>query len=768
MNFKAAKDFYKKNKYRIRPVVFLTKSCIRDITSMRDNPNIMDYINVGFNWKENYDEIMAPSNPSAYFANNSWQPAFNGAFHEFIIDLVNHTHPEKIRSVRVVGSAAAYVAEINGFKFGWAIAGERLEYFCIQRDGQDQAFKILEELFWSHQTNHKIIVGVDKEKLTITEDLSHTGFIKFKKCDELADYIKAYFDKGVSRSILFYGPPGCHRAGQKILMFDGSTKNVEDISPNDLLFGPDSLPRTVLELRRGKGEMVEITPTKGQKFVINTDHILTFQHVRGKMIDVSFKDWSKWTNNKKHEHKLIRTGVDFTPKKKLPLDPYFLGIMLGDGSFSQKNPRITTVDKEIVKFCKTQAKLFNLRLVKYPKKEQPNCPTYGFSGPMLGGKIANPLTQLLKSMGVWEVICENKFVPFEYKTASRQDRLNILAGLLDTDGSLDSNCFDFISKSKQLADDVVFLSRSLGLAAYIKPCTKKDQSGTSGLYYRVSISGHTNEIPTLLKRKKASVRKQIKNVLHVGFTYKILPAQEDFYGFSLDGDQRYLLDDFTITHNSGKSNLVKGITHCLKAKCVRFTDLSSMNNAFVAEILRTLNPDAVVLEDIDHMSMDEIDDLLDKLEDFNNQKKLIFATANQVRKLDDALLRPGRFDEVKEIKTLDEEVLMNLVENDEELFQISKSFPVAFTVELLKRVKVLGKEKALQNMQDIKDRVDNLNNTNYELRSEGNPLDDLFKRKLGRGFEMKDMRNELGGQVPAPIASDPSISIDDVFDDLDK
>lgn len=666
------KEVLIKNKHKIAPIVSLVRSCVRDAASMREVLNIADYVDLAFSWKENYDEAMGPQTPSSYFDNEDWQPIFNVAFHEFLIDMITHAVPKSIRMVKSAGTASAHIAEIDGFKFGWAVTGDRVDYFCIERsaDSTKKAFKIIEQIFWQQYTSGQVIVGVEKDKLSIKEDLSHKEFIKFKKCTELADYVKQFYEQGVSRSILFYGPPGCHRLGQKIIMANGTLKKVEDIVAGDQLLGINSDVREVLELRRGFGTMAQITPIKGQSFVVNLDHILTLDNSYhpGNLIDVSVKNWLRWSKNKQHQYKLIRASkTEFNRSKEtLEIDPYFLGILLGDGSLCQNLPRITSIDSEIVKELK--------------------------SG--------------------------NKFIPEKYLTASINSRQEILAGLLDTDGHLNRKCFDYISKSKQLAQNVVWLTRSLGLSAYCTKCIKKSQTGAADNYYRVSISGDTDQIPTRITRKQSGPRKQIKNVLRTGFSVQIL-SDENFYGFTLDGDGRYFLDDFTITHNSGKSNLVKGISFCLGSKSIRFTELENLNNSFVAEMLRALNPDAIILEDIDHNSNEDINDLLDKLEDVNNQKRLIFATANEVSKLDNALLRPGRFDEVMEINKLDEEILKALVNDDAELLEITRNFPVAFTVELLKRIKVLGKEKALANMDDITARIENLEHVNYELRLNG-------------------------------------------------
>lgn len=178
---------------------------------------------------------------------------------------------------------------------------------------------------------------------------------------------------------------------------------------------------------------------------------------------------------------------------------------------------------------------------------------------------------------------------------------------------------------------------------------------------------------------------------------------------------------------AGKTFCVKGIVHILNVKCLTFISLSAMNPMFVSEIIDVLKPDCIVLEDIDHSDPDEIDDLLDKLEMFNQQKKLVLATANEISLLDSALIRPGRFDETIEISHLDELVIMKLVNNDKEVFEIVKSYPVAFICEVVKRIKVLGKDKALSSLQDLEQRLENIEDTNYTL-----------KRSKINNFDLKD------------------------------
>ena len=179
------------------------------------------------------------------------------------------------------------------------------------------------------------------------------------------------------------------------------------------------------------------------------------------------------------------------------------------------------------------------------------------------------------ALGLHKKTSESKFIPPQYKFGSRTMRLEVLAGLLDTDGSLDTGYFDFVTKSKKLAEDVAFVSRSLGFYAFVREKPSHDQFGHEGLYYRIGISGDISKIPTRVSRKKAPTRRQKKSVLRTGFALKPLGGEE-YFGFRVDSDQRYLLDDFTVTHNSGKKMLAKKLGDSLQKKGALYGNLVKM------------------------------------------------------------------------------------------------------------------------------------------------------------------------------------------------
>lgn len=359
--------------------------------------------------------------------------------------------------------------------------------------------------------------------------------------DELRPYQtelknKLYAALETHRSVLVQCPTGggkCLGKGTPVLMADGSILPVQDIKVGDQIMGDDSTPRNVLSVTTGRENLYRITPTKGEPWVCNESHILSLVStatdcgfIKGQVYDIELRDYLLLSKSQKHILKQYRAAVDSFSNnpEQPPLDPYFLGVLIGDGSL-KRGVCVTTPDKEIVDELYKQADLFNLSVRHETMYNN-----------------ANEITNIVKSLGA-NVICDNKFIPDCYKKGTVQTRLQILAGLLDTDGYLNHN-FEFVSKSNTLANDVMFVARSLGFAAYITEKIVNDV-----MYYRLSISGDVHKIPTRIKRKQAEPRKQIKSVLRTGFTVTAI-GEGEYYGFEIDGNRRFLLGDFTVTHNT--------------------------------------------------------------------------------------------------------------------------------------------------------------------------------------------------------------------------
>jgi len=371
------------------------------------------------------------------------------------------------------------------------------------------------------------------------------------------EWLEANRDK---KYFILNAPVGCHTKGTKVVMFDGTLRNVEDVQPNDILMGPDSSPRRVLKLFNGYGKIYRIKPIKGKSFYVNEDHILSVITTPARrygfdgknIINISVHDYLNQSNDFKRNVKLYKPqSISFTTEGlELPIDPYLLGVLLGDGSITHSID-VTSMDPEIESYLNNIAEHFDCTIKKY--KTQSKAHTYRFVSERINSiPRINHLINKLKNLQLYGLTSENKFIPHVYKISSIDSRLNILAGLIDTDGHNSSNCFVYTTKSSKLRDDVSFIAHSVGFTVTIY-----DRMVKGNIYYDVCISGHTHLIPTKIKRKQASIRQQQKRPHVTGFSVEYV-NNDNFYGFLLDKDHLYMLDDFTVTHNSGKSDI--GIT----------------------------------------------------------------------------------------------------------------------------------------------------------------------------------------------------------------
>lgn len=369
------------------------------------------------------------------------------------------------------------------------------------------------------------------------------------------------------RRILLQLPTGggkCLGRGTLVLMFDGTVKPVEEVIVGDKLIGPDSEPRKVLTTCCGTEPLYRIIPTKGDAYVVNESHILSLRltglgnlatgrfggRKTGQIVNISLKAYLAETPYFRHIAKGWRSGVDWKGGERLPIDPYFLGVWLGDGTSAM--PHVTAIEPEIIEAVQAEASKrgLHVRIDESGERSPIHCITGGHRG-----GIENTLTRDLRSLKV----LGDKHIPLIYKTASRTDRLALLAGLLDTDGHLNKpDCIDFVFKSRRLADDAIFLARGLGFAAYRKACRKTcTNNGISGDYHRFTVSGGINEIPSRLARKQSDPRQQKKSVLNVGIVAQPI-GEGEYFGFEIDGDHMFLLGDFTVTHNTVMAAMMLG------------------------------------------------------------------------------------------------------------------------------------------------------------------------------------------------------------------
>lgn len=359
--------------------------------------------------------------------------------------------------------------------------------------------------------------------------------------DQIEEAFKRY------RMVLLHLPTGagkCLGRGTPVMLYSGHIVPVEEIRVGDLLMGPDSKPRAVLSLASGVSPLFRIRPTKGDSWVCNDVHVLTLvDSESSKIVDIPLDEYLKKSKTFKHTHKQFRSAVEFESNKNVLFDPYLMGVWLGDGH--SNGPTIT------VSLKKTEIKKYIEKFCTDNDMEMNSSPGDGCENIRISMKngsrkwYGNALTEESK---LFLNSKNEKIIPLQYLTSSKENRMLLLAGMMDTDGCVSKSGYDWISKSEALADNLCFLARSLGLAAYKTKCTKSIKSiNFSGTYYRVSISGDCSDIPCLVN--KAPKRLQKKSVLRTGFEVESIEEGE-YFGFTLDGDGRFLLGDFTVTHNT--------------------------------------------------------------------------------------------------------------------------------------------------------------------------------------------------------------------------
>jgi hypothetical protein len=358
-----------------------------------------------------------------------------------------------------------------------------------------------------------------------------------------------------------YGPPGCGKCLGKntpVMLHNGNIKMVQDITTKDILMGDDSSPRNIISICTGSEQMYEIQQLYGDNYTVNESHILSLKlstspkisdnshtlnyHItwysetglnsrifsyentfldkqnvkdtcikfmetlpqKGTVIDISVKDYLQRNLSWKKVYKGYKVHIEF-PKKNIDLEPYVLGYLLADN-----NPEI------------------NDKSIEYYKK------TY-------------------------------KTIPDEYKYNDTETRLQVLAGILDSNGYLYKNFYEIFQKNEIFANDIIWLSRSLGFKTTLSTCVKssmyKNQKKSEN-YYKIIISGNIHTIPCKIPQKQATQIHSITDVLVYDIKVKKLQV-EKYYGFEIDGNSRFLLGDFTVTHNTTVAKIIGKIYQSL-------------------------------------------------------------------------------------------------------------------------------------------------------------------------------------------------------------
>jgi hypothetical protein len=361
----------------------------------------------------------------------------------------------------------------------------------------------------------------------------------------------------------FINPHECFAPGTKVIMFDGTLKSIEDIQIDDLVMGPDGSSRVVHSTHAGRDMMYRLKHRSGA-----IDQVVNSAHKNYYFEKQYYTDF--WKVGLRTAEELIEeeeakpykanlrytkraNNIDLTWNTEVKLDPYLLGLWLGDGNTGRAE--IINIDPEVASYLESYAEANGLKFSCTKEKEDSQVLTFRiFKGP----GIKNPILELLKEYGIHN----NKDIPSDFIYTSRENRLKLLAGLIDTDGhySKRDNIYTFSQSEdrKHIVEKAAFIARSLGFKCTVNTYGKyhekyiQDSDNISQCQptWSLSILDWDIEIPTLVERKQAPISNKRGDKDYSNFKVEV-EGFGDYYGISIDGDNLFLLEDFTIVHNSG-------------------------------------------------------------------------------------------------------------------------------------------------------------------------------------------------------------------------
>ena len=251
-----------------------------------------------------------------------------------------------------------------------------------------------------------------------------------------------------------------------------------------------------------------------------------------------------YARDNRRNYKLPITKPVFYNETKLPFDSYLMGVLIGDGSMTQRTTRITSKDQEILNEVNNIIKDYKLKLTPTKKTLLDEDCTYIISG---GKNRPNYITNETDKLKI-RCKSEHKFIPIEYLYSSINDRIKLLQGLMDTDGTVrkESGCPLYSTSSPQLRNDFCELIRSLGGIANV---SIKNTNRLNN--YIISINLPNNIRPFKLKRKLDLIKEKTK-YLTPRFIDKIeYIGKVEQQCISVDSDNHlYLTDNHIVTHNS--------------------------------------------------------------------------------------------------------------------------------------------------------------------------------------------------------------------------
>jgi len=395
-------------------------------------------------------------------------------------------------------------------------------------------------------------------------------------------------------------------------------KLMGEIKPGDEVLSEEGKPIKVLDIfPQGKQDIYKITFSDGSTTHCTLDHLWNVisrdnLHRKTNRNNTPNKNYQKYQTLSLKDilDKNLKVGgrnkwfiplnspVEYSPKK-LDLNPYILGCLLGDGCLIS-TPSITTTDDSILEEFKNYFSTIDLNVTPSSTDSITYYISFGknkrirFNGQIynsIGGlkeslgishvtfynriktgeyiieEIENPLIKFLKENNLYNQNSFTKHIPHNYLFSSIEDRISLLQGLLDTDGWVEvkknkkgnSSSVFYSTSSEKLKDGIIHLVNSLGGICHVKTkLGKYKEKGNkdykiTNVNYRITIKFKNPKIESQLFRleRKQSLVKESQNIINRSISKVEFAFNDDAQCILVDSPTHlYLTDNFIVTHNT--------------------------------------------------------------------------------------------------------------------------------------------------------------------------------------------------------------------------
>lgn len=353
----------------------------------------------------------------------------------------------------------------------------------------------------------------------------------------------------------------------KIPMADGSWKMVGEVEVGDLLVGLNGKPTRVLMVhpQKEKKQVYEVIFKDGRKVECCEDHLWTYyycshreQKIRTSSTKELYNDRLQYKDGTNKYKIPLPKPIEYEEKRLSP-SPYVMGLLLGDGSFryvpTQKSLTFSSESEELPNIIAEELNCYARR-----SSEKNFNWTFQFNEKKSNRKNIWVEEVLSSYPGLWNKKSEDKYIPEDYLKGSVKQRMELLKGLLDTDGSIDEKGrINFCNTSYKMIKQIQELCWSLGFITSIGE-DKREKKYTTGKCYNLHILCDKKEKVNLfgLSRKKEKAERYLNNekrqercdwlpIVEIIKTDRY----EDMTCFTVDAeDSLFLCGDYITTHNT--------------------------------------------------------------------------------------------------------------------------------------------------------------------------------------------------------------------------